>query len=231
MKLKVLGSGSNGNCYLLSTNCETIIIDCGISIKDIKKGLDFDLSKVVGCVVSHSHHDHDKSSDSIKKMGIPIWQPYLTYEKNKKCRYFGGFLVKTFDLPHDNEPCFGFIIECPNGEKFLYATDFEYIEYSFKKLGIHHMLIESNYQKKYVEKFAKNREHILRGHCELNTTIGVIRDNEDSVKSVILCHLSQENANPIEMVAEVRKNVKSRVFVEYARKGLEIELKTDECPF
>ena len=58
MRLKVLSSGSQGNCYLLESNGETLILDCGIPIKEIKKGLDFDISKVVGVCVSHGHLDH-----------------------------------------------------------------------------------------------------------------------------------------------------------------------------
>ena len=55
MKLKVLSSGSHGNCYLLETNTETLILDCGIPIKDIKIGLNFDLRRVSGVLVTHSH--------------------------------------------------------------------------------------------------------------------------------------------------------------------------------
>lgn len=55
LKLKVLSTGSKGNCYLLSTENETLILDCGIPIMDIKKCLDFDLGGVVGVVVTHSH--------------------------------------------------------------------------------------------------------------------------------------------------------------------------------
>lgn len=55
LKLKCLATGSSGNCYLLSTENETLIFDCGIPIKEIKKGLDFDLGGIVGVVVTHSH--------------------------------------------------------------------------------------------------------------------------------------------------------------------------------
>lgn len=230
MKLKCLASGSSGNCYLLECKNEVLILDCGIGIKDIKIGLDFDLSKVVGCVVTHAHHDHDRSAYDLENMGIRVWQPYLDENKMQR-RYFGGFMIRSFDVPHDNEPCCGFLIGCSNGENILYATDFEYIKYSFKKMKIHHMLIESNYQNKYVERSADNRNHVLKGHSELETTLGVIRDNRDSIKTVILCHLSNDNANPTECVAEVQKVVKSSVYVDYARKGLEVELRKDECPF
>lgn len=55
MRLRVLSSGSQGNCYLLEADTETLILDCGIPIKDIKIGLDFDLRRVSGVLVTHSH--------------------------------------------------------------------------------------------------------------------------------------------------------------------------------
>ena len=57
MKLKCLGSGSSGNGYLLiASNGETLIIDPGIPIKEIKKALNWNVSCVVGAVsVSYTH--------------------------------------------------------------------------------------------------------------------------------------------------------------------------------
>lgn len=56
MKLKCLGSSSAGNCYLLtSNNGETLILDCGIQIKDIKKGLDWNIKGITGVIISHTH--------------------------------------------------------------------------------------------------------------------------------------------------------------------------------
>ena len=51
MRLKCLGSSSAGNCYLL-TSCsgETLILDCGIPIKEIKKGLDCNVKGIVGAL-------------------------------------------------------------------------------------------------------------------------------------------------------------------------------------
>ena len=172
--------------------------------------------------------DHSKSVNEFKKLGIPIWQPYLEREKMQQ-RYFGGFVIRSFDVPHDDVECRGFLIICPNYDKFLYATDFEYIKYSFKKMRIQHMLIECNYQNKYVDKVASNREHVLRGHAELHTTLGVVKDNADSLKNVILCHISNANGNPYEMVEEVQKCVKN-ANVDFAEKGKEFSL-TDDCPF
>lgn len=56
MKIKCLGTGSQqGNCYLLSAETQTLVLDCGIPIIEIKKGLNFDLRRVSGVVVTHSH--------------------------------------------------------------------------------------------------------------------------------------------------------------------------------
>jgi phosphoribosyl 1,2-cyclic phosphodiesterase len=55
MKLKVLASGSKGNCYLLSTPTGILLIEAGIPWKQIQKGLNFDLREVVACLISHEH--------------------------------------------------------------------------------------------------------------------------------------------------------------------------------
>lgn len=53
--LKVLSSGSHGNCYLLQCKDETLILELGIKWDDILKGLNYDLSKIGGCLVTHQH--------------------------------------------------------------------------------------------------------------------------------------------------------------------------------
>lgn len=56
MRLKCLGSSSAGNCYTLTSDSgETLILDCGISIKEIKKGLDWDIRGIKGVIISHAH--------------------------------------------------------------------------------------------------------------------------------------------------------------------------------
>jgi phosphoribosyl 1,2-cyclic phosphodiesterase len=56
MKLKCIASGSSGNCYLLTSNSgETLILDCGIPIKEIKKGLNWHIRGIRGMIISHAH--------------------------------------------------------------------------------------------------------------------------------------------------------------------------------
>ena len=60
MKLKVLSSNSSGNAYILEDKDEILLIECGVSFKKIKEGINFDLNKVVGVLISHEHKDHSK---------------------------------------------------------------------------------------------------------------------------------------------------------------------------
>lgn len=231
LTVKVLASGSKGNCYLLTYNNQTLILDCGIGIKEIKKGLDFDVSKVVGVIVSHEHKDHSLSMEDMRNMGIPIFAPYKLGSVKKSHIRMGNFDITTFDLPHDGVWNNGFLIKV-GSQKILYMTDFEYCEYVFKKQKVNHILIECNYQSKYVERELVNYEHKVRGHCELNTCRDFIKANAtDGLRSVLLLHMGMETCDFEECVTEIEKAVKSDVYVDYARKGLEMELSDNKCPF
>ncbi|MCD7724921.1 MAG: hypothetical protein LUI12_05125 [Clostridiales bacterium] len=112
-------------------------------------------------------------------------------------------------------------------------TDLEYCPYNFKKHKVNHMLIEANYSKEFVSDEAVKREHVLRGHCELQTTLGIIEANKtEALQNVILCHLSRESADPIEFVEQAQKVVGNGVTVDYAASGKQWELTNgDKCPF
>lgn len=231
LKLKTLSTGSSGNCYLLSTENETLILDCGISIKDIKKGLYYNIRKVVGACCTHEHKDHSKSVSNIENMGIYVFVPYKSemLPERAKTKY-GSFYITAFQLPHNDVSNYGFLIEVA-GQKILYMTDFEYCKYKFTNLKVDHILIECNYQSELVNRELPNYEHKVRGHCSLETCrdfIGVNATN--SLKTVLLLHMGGETCNPEECVAEIKKVAKN-AYVDYARKGLEVELRKDLCPF
>ena len=173
-------------------------------------------------------------------MGIPVFKPY----DNKEPISLNGWngTIQAFDLTdkdgkfmHTNAdgsecPCYGFLITHPDLGRMLYITDTELVKWRFK--DINHILISCNYQRKYIddENLAK-RNHVFRGHMELETVKEFIKaNNSDSLQSIILCHLSNDNANPEDCKAEVEKVAKCPVYV--ARKGLEVELRNgNECPF
>ena len=241
MILRCIATGSSGNSYALIDGESILLLDLGVSAKEIKRAIDFRISDVVGAVVTHQHQDHSKAVTDFEKMGIPVFAPY----KNLEPMDFNGWqgTIQAFDLTdlngkwmHTNAdgsecPCYGFLITHPDMGRLLYITDTELVKWRFK--GINHILISCNYIKDNLddENIAK-RNHVLRGHMELETVKEFIRANAtDSLQNVILCHLSADNSDADRMVSEIQKIVPvANVCV--AERGLEVELKNrSECPF
>lgn len=125
-------------------------------------------------------------------------------------------------MSHDSVPCCGFIIKV-NDEYAIYVTDAEYVKYNFKDLKPMAILIECNYQSKYVDMNIDHLAHIYRGHMELQTCCGFIKANQSQhLKNVILCHLSLSNANPEECRKAVADITESTVDV--AKAGMTIQI-------
>lgn len=53
--LKVIATGSSGNSYALMSDKEILLLDLGVSAKLIKQTVDYRVSDIVGCVLSHKH--------------------------------------------------------------------------------------------------------------------------------------------------------------------------------
>ena len=219
MKLRCLGSGSSGNCYILENDSEALVIEAGLPFMVGKKALDFNISKIVGVVISHSHGDHAKYAGEYEKAGIPVFRPYES-EMERQVRSYGEFVIRSFPLVHD-VPCYGFLICHPETGKVLYASDTEYIKYRFRNLN--HILIECNYSKELIPEDAVNRSHVMTGHMELQTTLDFLRTNNNpNLRSVILLHISARNSDPDEFVAETGKVVQCPVWA--SEKWLEVDL-------
>jgi len=224
MKIDILATGSSGNCYILTAdNGRKLILDAGIRFKEITRQLDYDLLSIDGVLITHNHKDHSLSASDFEKSGIRVWKPYQDENKVQKA-VFGEWKVRSFDLPHDNEPCVGYLIE-RNGFKLLYLTDLEYCKYNFKSLSVDAIIIETNYQDEYLQKDSGSYLHKVAGHMGLNACRDFIQANRtDKLKTVILCHMSFVTANPDECIEEIRKVVSDDCFVEVAQAGKEFEL-------
>lgn len=242
MKLKCLGSSSAGNCYLLtSNNGETIILDCGIPIKEIKKGLNWNIKDVVGVLCTHKHLDHSKSVKDFEAMGIQILAPYLG--DSCKPMKMGGFTVKPFDLTTidgswahtdaNGEPCpiYGFLITHREMGRMLYITDTNLIKWKFK--DINHILLGVNYDKDLIDRDnAGKANHVFRGHLSIDTACDFVKANySDSLQNVIMCHLSSENSDRDSFIEKMKKFA-CGANVDVAVAGKSWDLKNpSECPF
>lgn len=240
MKLKCLGSSSKGNCYLLTSSTgETLILDAGVPVIEVKKSLNFDLSKVVGCLITHVHGDHASRIKEYCNSGIDCFVEIENKEPMEKhghrVKYFasdskfglGSFKVKAFDLIHD-VPCVGYYIWHPEMGFLVFATDTMEIPYHFKQ--VNHFLIEANYSNELIDSnvIVDNldmflRERILKSHLSIEQAMDFVRGCDTSkTKNIILCHLSGTNSDAKAFQEVMSLSTGKPVHV--AEKGTEINL-------
>lgn len=242
--LKCLGSSSSGNCYLLDCNGKTLILECGIKISEIKKALDWDLRRVSGVVVTHSHLDHAKSVKDFKNMGVQMFLPYETEIKKPQKMQMGNFTVTALPMldkemktwQHTNGDgtecsCYAFLVEV-NRHKLFYVTDTKLCVWVLRKHAIDHFLIGLNYEDDMLNRDEYKTVHKLTGHLGLETVKGIIEANRtDSLVSVILCHLGHDNVDVDKCIGEVQKAAgNADVSVASSGKSWILRVK-DECPF
>jgi len=55
MKIESLASSSKGNCYIISDEKTSLMIECGLSINSIRKKGGFKVREIQGCLISHEH--------------------------------------------------------------------------------------------------------------------------------------------------------------------------------
>ena len=230
MTLKTLASSSSGNCHVITLDSrKKLIVEAGIPVPDIKKGIEFDIGAVEAVIVGHGHSDHSVSCSKLKTMGLTVWQPYLDAEHPNQKTRFGEFEVRCFSLPHNGVSNRGFIIKADD-TTVCYMCDLEYCPYSLESQNINVLMIECNYMSELVDEQAENYRHKVLGHCSLETCIGIIKANMKSLRTVVLLHMSNTGSFDREKgMKRIREEIPEYIGVMYATPGLEVDL--DECPF
>lgn len=238
MILKCIASGSTGNSYALISNNEILLLECGVSFKSVKKYIDYQFLKIKGCLVSHEHQDHLKYVREYLSAGIPVYTNDET-KKNievktgeriyavseRKPFQIGGFKIIPFYVPHNDTPNYAYLIEHEEMGRLLFATDYEYLPFTFKSWKIEHFLIECNYSMSFVDQSVPNYEHVLMGHASLQTCCEVIGKNKTpDLRNAILCHLSRVSGQAEYFTKEIRKVAGWCVLVDCAASGKYWEL-------
>jgi phosphoribosyl 1,2-cyclic phosphodiesterase len=240
MKLTIINSNSSGNAYILENDQEALLIECGVRFERIKQALNYDLKKVVGCIVTHEHGDHCKAVRDVISAGINVYASLGTHisigtDMSHRAKFLsngqetkiGSFKVKAFDIKHDCAEPLGFIINHPETGNVLFLTDSYYTPFTFP--GMHHMIIEANYcetilQQKLTEgaspKFLRDR--VIQSHMSLQTCKEMLAANDLSrVINIVLIHLSDGNSHASRFKKEVEEQTGKQVYI--AEAGMAIQ--------
>ncbi len=240
MELKVLGSNSLGNCYVLDNGKEALVIEAGVDIKEVKKAVSFNIARIKGVIVTHQHDDHAGHVKQFISCGIRvlaleevfqshgITTPVSAWSIRAGMGYkMGNFIVDTFPVDHD-VPCVGFLVKHPDIGKLLFITDTMMCRYTFR--GLTQIMIEANYADDILQRRIDSgavdpamRPRLLRSHMELETAKGILKANDISqVENIVLIHLSNGNSDERRFVAEVERMTGKMVYA--ADKGMTIPL-------
>lgn len=218
MKITILSSGSSGNAYKLETGRTTLLIECGLSYKKLQEKLNYRMSEIDACLVTHEHMDHAKASNKLLENGIDLYMSsgtakelglsghrlhtfskYATSYEPKKIK---DTTVVAFKAIHDaSEPVNFYVKNNATGESLIFVTDTAYVLYQMPAAD--YLMIECNYVESVLSEELEQgkinlslRNRIVRNHLSLERLVRFLKEYDLSkTKAIYLLHLSNNNSD------------------------------------
>ena len=236
MKFQQHYSSSAGNLYTVTNDHgQRLLIECGVTWDKLRKALDYDLTNIEGCLLSHEHKDHSKSAVRVIRAGINLYSSKETmaelalYEFRRafeiNCIYWyytGTFDVFSFRTHHDAAGSLGFVVRT-NNEYLLFATDTSHLKQHFK-IPFTIIALECSYDKNILQNRIENgsinpalAKRLLTSHMEKHRLIKYIDDYIDlsQCQEIHLLHMSESNIDK----EQTRKEFEDRFFIKTVVKG------------
>lgn len=224
MKFASLGSGSEGNALVISSDHEGrtthVMLDCGFGLREVERRL-ARLSllprEISAIVVTHEHSDHVGGVGKLaRRYGIPVWMSYGTYQGARDmdgvdvryCRdgesfAVGELLIHPYTVPHDAREPLQYVIS--EGEIRLgVLTDIGHLtEHVVNALGgCTALMFECNHDLPMLMHSSYPQYLIRRiagplGHLANHTSAEILAAIDKSrLKLVVGAHLSKQNNTP-----------------------------------
>lgn len=231
--LHVLGSGSAGNCAVVCSGKTRILIDSGLSARQITlrlQAVGIDPCSLDGILVTHEHIDHVSGLEVLcKKNPIPVYCNSLTAaaigrERKLDWRIFqsgsdfavGEFGVQTFPVPHDAAEPVGYVLNHGNAA-LGFVTDLGYAtKLVFERVRhVQTLFIETNHDEKLLQNDTRRpwpvKQRIMSRHGHLSNTAAAEVAGQllgQQLRRVILGHLSRDCNTPELALGAVRSHLK-----------------------
>ncbi len=229
-----LNSGSNGNCYYVGNTTEAILVDVGISCKEIEARLlrlNLSISNIKALFITHEHGDHIKGLEVFsKKHQLQVYISKKTEQNSKLIlenhlvTYFnqfnpiviGNLIIKPFSKNHDAADPYSFIIE-GNNVTVGVLTDIgsvcENVITNFKLCNA--AFLEANYDDDLLQNgnypyYLKVRIQGNNGHLSNQQALNLFTQHKlKTMSHLILAHLSKDNNCPILVKTLFTKHAKN----------------------
>lgn len=234
MEFRPIASSSAGCCYhLTGSGLPPLLLDAGIPYRKIQEALDFKVSELGGCLLTHVHGDHCKAVPDLMKAGINVYasrESWAAYPAKIALSHraqivdplqqleVAGWQVMPFGVVHDCPGTLAYLID-GGGGRGLYLTDSMYSPYRFD--GLTHIFIEANFSTDIIRQNARDgsidRERYkrtMRSHMSLDVVLDFLRANDLSkVTEIWLLHLSDANSSEEEFKSAVQKVAGKPVYI------------------
>lgn len=240
LEICAIASGSNGNCYYIGNDKNAILVDAGLSGKQIinrMTEMGLNPEKVKAVFITHEHGDHMRGARGVnKKLQVPIYLTAKTHNgayKNMRPdspRYFtpnqeiqvDDFTVFPMLKNHDAvEPC-SFRIQYKNKNIGVFTDIGEACDTVKKHIGqCDGLFLESNYDEKMLwegryPEFLKARVASEVGHLSNDQTFELLDEHANkNLQCVFLSHISKDN-NTLEKAAETMESLTKKFEVKIA---------------
>ena len=228
-------SSSHGNLYeVIANNNARLLVECGVRWKKLQRAINYDLSDIEACLLTHEHKDHSKSVKKVLEHGISVYTALGTWDAmrdvpqpyyNQLCTASGEeiqlptFTITPFSVRHDAADPLGYRIEA-DGETLLFATDTRSIleDHGNTKLDI--IAIGCSYDKEILQRRVDNcsideglAKRLRLSHPSKQWVQGYLENYCDlsSCREIHLLHCSDGNLNREATVNEFQKYFGVRV--------------------
>ena len=229
----MLGSGSAGNSALVATGHCKILIDGGLSARQLVlrlKHCGVTPEQLDGVLLTHEHGDHVCGLEILcRKFDVPIYCNRLTAEALRCTGFLGQIrnwrifetgaefsicdvMVQTFPVPHDAVDPLGFVFHAGSGS-LGFITDLGYVtKLIVERLRrVQTLVIETNHDEKLLQNDmhrpwpVKQRIQSRHGHLSNSAAAGVIEELlPGKIERVVLGHLSRDCNTPDLAIGVVR---------------------------
>ena len=232
MKFEALASSSAGNAYIVTDRDTRILLECGVSHKQLQKLSGFSLSEFQACLVSHEHKDHAKAVADLIGRGMAVYMSQgtaeaLEMEGTELMEHMEQFNVGSLDIVpfttfHDAREPLGFLIKSRvDGDVLAFATDTVNLRYKFPGLNI--LAIEANYDKNILDRCEKMPEkvryRITNSHMEIDTLCDYLRGLDLSqCREIHLLHLSDATSHEGHFINKVARAVPRGIEITACKK-------------
>ena len=252
LNITTLGSGSSGNSALVCSGKTRLLVDAGLSAKQLRLRLEavgVDLESLDGILLTHEHGDHTRGIEVFcRKVDLPIYctartrmvlRDSMKTEKRWKVIPSGGEFeigdlgMRSFPVAHDAVDPVGFVMQDAESSLGI-VSDVGFVTSLVVEAvrGVNTLFVEANYDEQLLFDDTKRPPSIKQrissrhGHLSNEQTAELVAGSaDDALERVILGHLSSDCNTP-----EIARGVVGRKLADVLGRDIPVDCAAADEP-